>query len=310
MGSEAGADNVPAVPDRSAPSVARAAVDRTVLSVTFDEDLDTGSAPAGSAFTVTARPPGGLSRTIEGTSAAVTINGATVTATLASAVAAGETVTVRYAKPASSPLQDADGNDVESFSGQTVANDTDGTPPRLVSAAVNGVTAVLTFDEPLDESVTFLTSQFYRFVSGDLGAKHSTGASVSGRTVTVTFAAGDAVRHGQQVFVWYNKSSNAAQQIKDRFGNAIDGTPLEIGWTVTNNTPPAFSSAAVNGATLTITFDGALDESSVPAAGAFAVKATRSGTERSVALADTNPVAVDGAVVTLTLAEAVLAAAI
>ena len=80
---------------------------------------------------------------------------------------------------------------------------------------------------------------------------------------------------------------------------------------VTNNTPPAYSSATVNGDTLTVTFDGALDTSSVPAADAFEVKATRLVTgppvQRDVDLAATGAVAVDGSTVTLTLAEAVLA---
>ena len=63
----------------------------------------------------------------------------------------------------------------------------------------------------------------------------------------------------------------------------------------------------MDGDELTVTFDGALDESAVPAGSAFTVKATRSGTERDVDLAATNPVSVSGSEVTLALAEAVLA---
>ena len=48
----------------------------------------------------------------------------------------------------------------------------------------------------------------------------------------------------------------------------------------------------------------------MPAASAFTVKATRGTTERDVALAATGAVDVDGATVTLTLAEAVLPAAV
>ena len=70
---------------------------------------------------------------------------------------------------------------------------------------------------------------------------------------------------------------------------------------MTNNTPPAFASAAVDGATLTITFNGGLDPDSVPSEDAFTV--TVAGSE--VGLAATNPVSVSGSTVTLTLASAV-----
>ena len=42
--------------------------------------------------------------------------------TLASAVAAGETVTVSYDKPSANPLRDRGGTELESFSGMPVTN--------------------------------------------------------------------------------------------------------------------------------------------------------------------------------------------
>ena len=85
------------------------------------------------------------------------------------------------------------------------------------------------------------------------------------------------------------------------------GVPGFTDKTVTNDTPgdstvPTLSSAAVNGTTLTLTFDEALDGNSVPAQALFTV--TAGGGE--VDLADTNPVAVDGTTVTLKLATPVL----
>ena len=59
--------------------------------------------------------------------------------------------------------------------------------------------------------------------------------------------------------------------------------------------------SSVDGAALVLTYDEALDETSVPAPGAFAV--TVAGTARSLAASD--PVAVAGKTVTLTLASAV-----
>ena len=81
--------------------------------------------------------------------------------------------------------------------------------------------------------------------------------------------------------------------------------PRSAPGTAANNTPPTLIWQNVNEDTLTVTFNGALDTSSVPAADAFEVKATRSGTERDVDLAATGAVAVAGSTVTLTLAEAV-----
>ena len=99
--------------DQTAPAFESATVAGTLLSVTFDENMYSGSAPAGTAFALS----GGRSGT--GTAA---VSGATVSVTLGSAVALGETVTVSYSAPDSGKLQDNAGNLAESFSGQSVTN--------------------------------------------------------------------------------------------------------------------------------------------------------------------------------------------
>ena len=81
-----------------------ATVNGTTLVMTVTEDLDTGSAPAGSAFSVSAQPSGGSIRVILGTGTSA-ISGRTVTVTLASAVAQGETVELFYRIPTTNPLQ-------------------------------------------------------------------------------------------------------------------------------------------------------------------------------------------------------------
>ena len=75
--------------------------------------------------------------------------------TLGSAVSEGEAISVSYAKPASKPLQSAAGAEVQDFSGQPVFNGTGFTRgPGFVSASMSGNKLVVTFDEPLDESVS------------------------------------------------------------------------------------------------------------------------------------------------------------
>ena len=115
------------VPDETAPAFSSATVNGKMLAVTFGEALDLTSAPAGSAFTVS----GG--RTGTGTTQ---LSGAIATVTLDSAVAHGQSVTVGYNNPGTgnSPLRDGAGNEVQSFSGQQVTNNTPrppggGTPP-------------------------------------------------------------------------------------------------------------------------------------------------------------------------------------
>ena len=278
--------------------IASASVNGSALTVTFDMALGT-SRPAGSAFTVGATKTGS-SRNIAGTSALVSISGRVVTATLSAAVAADERLTVRYDKPASgNVLKDTSGNALASVPARHAINAADTTRPRLSSAAANGAAFTAVFDEALDESVTPALGAFVVRVAGTRRLFAAGTGNVAGSTVTATLRS--AVTHGQAVTVTY-EAVPGFPEVQDLSGNkAVSGNV-----SVTNNTPPAFSSAAVNGSALTVTLDGGLDTASVPAGSAFTVKATRSGTERTVNLADTTPVAVSGSTVTLTLAEAVL----
>ncbi|MCY4438997.1 MAG: SwmB domain-containing protein, partial [Deltaproteobacteria bacterium] len=134
-------------PDATAPKFSSAAVDGKQLKVTFDETLDSDSAPSGGAFTVSATV-GGTTRSITGTGTA-DIDAATVTVVLGSAVLSTETVTVAYAKPTTGDtLQDAASNEVTDFSGQSADNNSDA--PEFSSAAVDGKQLKVTFDENLD----------------------------------------------------------------------------------------------------------------------------------------------------------------
>ena len=133
------------------------------------------------------------------------------------------------------------------------------------------------------------------------GAARSLAASdpvaVSGKTVTLTLAS--AAAHGEAVTLAYTVP--AAQPLRNLAGL---GAPGFAGREVANATPdataPVLLTSSVDGAALVLTYDEALDEASVPAPGAFAV--TVAGTARSLAASD--PVAVSGKTVTLTLASA------
>ena len=303
-GIEAPAFQQQPVTNNTAPAFSSASVDGDALTVRFDGGLDANSRPAAAAFTVTVA---GTEVALAATNP-VSVSGARVRLALAEAVYPVHTVTVGYAAPATgNKLKDADGakNPVADFTGKAVRNDTDlgdTTGPRFVSATALDDTVVFTYDEELYASANLDRRLFQRNV-GDSGAiSLATTISVSGNTVTATYVAlgvqPGPVRHGDAVWVRYQSSTDATKRLTDLSGNEATGFNLR---SATNNTPPAFASAAVDGDALTITFDGDLDANSRPAADAFTVKA--GGNE--VALAAANPVAISESTVTLALAEAV-----
>ena len=112
-----------------------ASVQGMSLVLVYDEPLDPASMPATGAYTVTATV--GATTTNPAVSE-VSIYGIWVTLTLDAAPAAGATVTLAYAPPASNQVQDEAGNDAPAFSGQSVRL---GPPPPPVTdlAQVLGV---------------------------------------------------------------------------------------------------------------------------------------------------------------------------
>ena len=127
-------------PDNTPPMLTGAAVNGNMLTLTYDETLDTASTPAATTFTL-----GGASETVS----TVMIDDMTVTLTLSGAVTSGDTVTVTYT-PGTNPVQDAAGNDAAALSTQAVTNNT---PPMLVRTGfgarplVAGTELRLTYDD-------------------------------------------------------------------------------------------------------------------------------------------------------------------
>ena len=137
--------------DTTAPTVSSAAADGASLVITFDENLAAAANLANSAFAVT---KGSGNDTVALSSTAPSISGATVTLTLASALAHGDTnVEVSYTKPTTgtdNKLKDAADNEVASFSGQAVTNNTNAPP----TASNN------TVETKEDVAYTFAASDF------------------------------------------------------------------------------------------------------------------------------------------------------
>ena len=93
-----------AIRGTEAPPLGSARVVGSSLSLRYYEPLDENSIPARTAYTVKVDGGAGVRPTD------VSVSGRTVTLTLPSAVASGQTVTVSYAVPSSNPVRDAGGS--------------------------------------------------------------------------------------------------------------------------------------------------------------------------------------------------------
>ena len=167
---------------------------------------------------------------------------------------------------------------------------------------------------------------------GDFGALTATGFTLDGNSRTVTLvalgeadAASTALRGRIGVCVpalaaadlarlfWRAGDSVFAFATATKAGDCYYHPRGALGWDYGDIVPfkiekvPEVETATVNASTLALTFDKALDEASVPGAGAFAVRVTpQGGSQAARALASTDPVTVSGSTVTLALASPVL----
>ena len=295
-------------PSGPAPVVAMldsAAVNEETLTLTFDRSLDGSSLPAPSAFAVTAN--GARSSVSSG---GVAISGETVTLTLNSSVALGATVRVGYTRPTENPLRTANGIDVETFTDRTVTNNTEGTfwsatltvsqgTLRTVSDEVwtgcwtegraTSCSSALTEDSFTFSGVSYQVTGIYRDGQKLEMATNSqlpagTTWHIDNQQFRVANATTSTGNPGQTVHRWQESDTWTAGQ--------------RVSLRLTAPTP-TLNSAVVDGETLTMTFSGNLDSTSVPAPGDFYV--TVNSARRNVA---TGGVAISGQTVTLTLASA------
>ncbi len=148
-------------PDRKVdgvyPTLDSAAVNGTALVLTWDETLRDDSGPAAGDFAVTVA---GSSRSVSG----VAVAGSAVTLTLASAVTAGQTVTVSYTK-GTNPLKDLASNDAPGLTDQAVTNNTaPPDEPTTFAAKVGNAQVVLSWDAP--DPGSGVTRHEYQYKTG------------------------------------------------------------------------------------------------------------------------------------------------
>ena len=246
----------------------------------YDQDLDESSVPAVGAFTVTAD-------SADQAISSVTIAGPKVILTLVSPIISAQVVTVTYTAPAANgdPRIETTGGDAAAgFSDLRVE-----VPPSLVSAVFVGRSAVeLTYDADLDESSIPAVGAFSVIVNGSSYGVHR--VVVAGRVVTVQLAL--EVRAPRDVTVSYAVPvSSGAGRVETTGGDGAAGFSDQR---VTIRAS-LVGVVLLGGAAVELAYDTDLDESSIPAVGAFSVVV--GGSSRTI-----SGVTVEGRVVTLTLA--------
>jgi uncharacterized repeat protein (TIGR02059 family) len=255
---------------------------------------------SGTLVTLTATHAQGSSFTgWSGGSSAVKVNSVavdsvakTVTLTLASAVTAGQSVTLAYTDPTSgndgNAIQDIYGNDAVSVPVSSVTNLTgvtsDTTPPKFALATINGNTLVMSYVDAAHnlDAVNKPAVGAFTVKVGDSPPLTTTVNSVTvdstAKKVTLTLAT--AVTMGQSVSVAYSDPTGGddTNAIQDTLGNdaaSLTETSVNnITGTSGDSIPPKFALATVNGDKLVMSYVGPsnLDAANLPAVSAFAVQ--------------------------------------
>ena len=164
------------------PSLESASAMDTALTLTFSEELNT-TAPANTVFAV--KVDGAATGT---NPSAVSISGSVVTLTLASAVTAGQTVTVSYTKPSTNPIKDLSGKEADAFTDKNVTT----APPVEVTATFTQMSYIVEEGMTVDVTVR-LNKDPERTLTIPLTATGSSGATASDFSVpaSVTFTSGE-----------------------------------------------------------------------------------------------------------------------
>ena len=244
------------------------------ITLTYEGALNEESTPANTDFAI-----GGDDATVD----TLEVTGATVVLTLTGAIENGDSATISYTA-GENPIQSAEEYQCADLTTEAVTNMV---PPLFVSATSNnaGSEITVTWEGDLDDGETPPAGAAFT-----LAGTSATVASValSGATAVLTLETA-LVEYGETVTVSY--AVPGENPILGACGSPVALLTTE---SCTNVSPPDFVSAAANadGSTIVITMEAALDEASVPAAGAF----TLGGTTATVA-----SVGVSGAEVTLTL---------
>ncbi|MYE06032.1 MAG: hypothetical protein F4Y04_02225, partial [Chloroflexi bacterium] len=266
------------------PRPVSATVDGDDVEITFDRGLDDESEPASSAFTID-----GVATTVSD----VSIDGRTLTLTISPGITHLDAIMVDYTQPTETPLK-REGRSllVDSFSGQSVLNETGDPTPTFASASVDatGRTLTVVMSHPLLATATGTPAASAFTLSGTTQAAVDS-VSISGSNVLLRLD--PATDLDETISVSYEPPSDSAAAALQ----STDGQWKASAWSdasATNGADgvPRLVGATANGNTLTLTFDRALDEDAVPPKADFSIVPSE---------ASVSEVNIDDQIVTLTL---------
>ena len=290
--------------DDTAPVFSSATVNGTALALTYDETLDGGSTPGAGDFTMSG---GDGARTVT----RAVVRGTVVELTLDPGAEHQEAgIRVSYT-PGTKPIRDVPGNQAEALSQELVTNDTpDTTAPEVSSLEITsnpGSDRTYAAEDTIEVTVTFSETVE---VEGTprlrlrVGARTRTAGYLRGADTAALVFGYEVAEEDEDtdgVSIEAGRIALNRGTIKDEADNpaalAHGAVAPQAGHKV-DGVRPAYVSAAVDGASMTLTYGEALDGGSRPAPGDFTVEVGGSG--RSV-----TGVSVSGSVVTLTLNPAV-----
>ena len=278
-------------PDETAPQLQSATVNGSSLTLAYDEELENSNGLSSGLFAVNVN---GASRPVMG----VAVGQTNVILLLSPAVVAGDAVTVDYTAPTAESadrLRDLAGNAAASFRAQAVTNSTTSGAERS-----EPVQAPDSLNVAIHESGK-LRASWNAPGSGPAPAGYTIQWKASGDDWADQHAVSQAnVRGLSHVITGLTDDTAYAVRVIATTDDAESDPSGEVTASPRETTPPGPSSASVDGARLTLTFNEALDTDMIPHTSAFTV--TVAGSGRGV-----DTVAVSGSVVTLTLVTAVFA---
>ena len=293
--------------ENAGPTFSSAAINGATLVITFNEDLGTASGLVNTAFTV--KKDVGGTATVQTLTGTPSIFGVTVTLTLSTAVTSTDSdITVAYTKPGSGTdnrIRDTLGNETATFGDEEVTNKTgttDTTAPTVTSIERQDPSSSPTNSDTLKWRVTF-SEDVQNVGTGDFSVSGTsatvtavTGVSGSESQYDVTASGGDLANYNGTATL----SIASGHNITDKAipSNALTNTTAATSESyVVDNAAPTFSSAAINGATLVITFNENLLTTSTLRTDDFEVTKGASDTVQSL----TGTPSITGKTVTLTL---------
>ena len=288
----------------SHPTLVSAASDGDVIELTFDLAVEDDSAPVPTQFTVNVTNKDGSEGTIE--VSRVSVRGRVVKLELASELSEGQRVTVDYAydHQYDTPLQRAGGGDpVPGFSGQDVEM-------AFILVDIGGGCAEAAC--PDAPSGTASPGPNHGQIEVDWQPATAGGAAtnwvVTARRTSDSVGTSESLVGSARTHIFSNLDVTETYDITVRgsgSGSEAGDFAQASGVRPMDTVPPTFSSASVDGKSLTVTFSEALDTTSVPTGYLFVVGEMLSDDGEARYFSGRGTADISAATVTVTLAYAV-----